>query len=300
MREGDNEDLETFEQHRPTLLSLAYRMLGDLSRAEDMVQEAWMRWQRRPTDVSVPKAFLLTVVTRLCLDELTSARARREEMRGDQLPEPVDLDESGIGQVEAIDQVSMAFLVLLQRLSPAERAVLILHDVFDVDHAEIGTLLGRTEVSCRKLLSRAREGVASERRALETSREEHRRLLMAFMQAVRGGEPQPLLDLLAEEAVLVVDPGPEGAGFGRIRAAGRPVVGARRIAALLHAIAKERSSRAGATSLHERELNGQPAIVVLRDGRPVSAILVSVVEGRIRAVFVQSDRSRLTHLGPLN
>src|SRR5438132_13741310 len=116
-----------FESNRPALLALAYRMLGEVARAEDVIQEAWVRWQQRKTEVDEPKAFLITTVARLCLDELGSARARREESRSDRLPEPVDLDEAGIGRVEMLDQISMAFLVLLQRLTPAERAGLLLH-----------------------------------------------------------------------------------------------------------------------------------------------------------------------------
>src|SRR5271155_3240865 len=149
------DDTVAFESHRPALLALAYRMLGDMARAEDTVQEGWMRWQNRHVAVETPKAFLVTTVTRLCLDELSSARARHEESRSDRLPEPVDLDESGIGRLETTDQISMAFLVLLQRLTPAERAVLLLHDVFDMGHAEIGAALGKSEAACRQLLSRA-------------------------------------------------------------------------------------------------------------------------------------------------
>src|SRR5438309_6410967 len=137
----------TFESHRPALLALAYRMLGEMARAEDVVQEAWVRWQGQ-AEVDEPKAFLITTVTRLCLDELGSARARREESRSDRLPEPVDLDEAGIGRVEMLDQISMAFLVLLQRLTPAERAVLLLHDVFDMSHAEIGSILKKNDAAC--------------------------------------------------------------------------------------------------------------------------------------------------------
>src|SRR5262249_7732280 len=148
---------KTFETHRSTLLALAYRMLGDIARAEDVVQEAWVRWQKRQADVDAPKAFLVTTVTRLCLDELGSAHARREESRSDRLPEPIDLDDAGFGRLELLDQVSMAFLVVLQRLTPAGRAVFLLHDVFDMTHAEIGARLGKTEAACRQLLKRARE-----------------------------------------------------------------------------------------------------------------------------------------------
>src|SRR5712664_2337220 len=127
-------DLAVFESHRAPLVAHAYRMLGDLGRAEDMVQEAWLRWDGRREEVDSPRAYLVTIVTRLCFNELDSARARREENRGDRLPEPLDLDAGGIGRVEMLDQISMAFLVVLQRLTPAERAVLLLRDVFDFDY----------------------------------------------------------------------------------------------------------------------------------------------------------------------
>src|SRR5258707_1520049 len=136
------DDTETFETHRPELLAMAYRMLGDMARAEDTVQETWVRWQNRRADVEAPKAFLLTTVARLCLDELGSARARREESRSDRLPEPVDLAENGLERTEMLDQGSMALLVLLQRLTAAQRAGLLLHDVFDISHAGIAASLG--------------------------------------------------------------------------------------------------------------------------------------------------------------
>src|SRR5262249_22311223 len=170
-------DLAVFESHRALLVALAYRMLGDLGRAEDMVQEAWLRWQGRREEADSPRAYLVTVVTRLCLNELDSATSRREESRSDRLPEPVDLEEGGLSRLESLDQVSMAFLVVLQRLTPPERAVLLLHDVFDFSHDEIATLVGKSEAACRKLLERARQNVATEKRLFSTSQDAHRRLL---------------------------------------------------------------------------------------------------------------------------
>jgi len=290
-------ETETFEMHRSALLALAYRMLGDMARAEDMVQEAWVRWQKREADVDAPKGFLITTVTRLCLDELGSARARHEESRSDRLPEPVDLDESGIGRVESLDQISMAFVVLLQRLTPAERAVFLLHEVFDMSHGEIAGLLGKNEAACRQLLSRARENVAAEKRVFQTSREEHRRLLMAFVGAVTGGEHDRMLELLAEDAVLIADSGPGGTRYGRLRNVGRPVVGSTKIATIMQAFARQ---DVAPPAIEERTLNGEPAVVAFRDGRPLAAILVSVADGKIRHVFVQTDAERLRHLAPLH
>lgn len=291
------DDAETFETHRPALLALAYRMLGDIARAEDTVQETWVRWQNRQGEVEAPKAFLLTTVTRLCLDELGSARARREESRSDRLPEPVDLDESGIGRVEMIDHISMAFLVLLQRLTPAERAVFLLHDVFDMTHGEIAALLGKSEAACRQLLGRARKNVAAEKRVFQTSREEHRRLLMAFVRAATDGEHASLVRLLAKDAVLIADAGPDGTRYGRIRSVGRPVVGRTKIAALMEAAARQKLPP---VEIQERVLNGEPAAVAFRDGRVVAAFLISVADGEIRHVFMQTDPERLRNLGPLN
>jgi len=291
-------DVATFEAHRASLLALAYRMLGDVGRAEDVVREAWLRWQGNADPVEAPRAFLLTVVTRLCLNELDSARARREESRGDRLPEPVDLDDSALAHVEALDRISMAFLVVLQRLTPAERAVLLLHDVFDMSHGEIASLLDKSEAASRQLLGRARGNVAEERRVLQSSRDEHQRLLLAFVHASRAGELGPMLALLADDATLVVDAGPEGARVGRIRNVGRPVVGSKRIAAFLATVARA-DTRPG--TVHECVLNGQPAVAVLgHDGRPRAAVMIAVADGRIRHVFVQADAARLGHLGPLH
>src|SRR2546421_7357014 len=287
----------TFEEHRPALLALAYRMLGEMARAEDVVQEAWVRWQRQGK-VDSSKGFLLTTVTRLCLDELGSARARHEESRGDRLPEPVDLDQAGIGRVEMLDQISMAFLVILQRLTPAERAVLLLHDVFDMTHADIAALLGKSDAACRQLLKRAREDVATERRVFQTSRDEHRRLLTAFVQATTSGDQDALLDMLAEDAVLIADAGPGVVRYGRIRNIGRPVVGRRKIAALLKVIGSQRVGPP--VELQERTLNGGPAVVLFQGGRAVSAILVSVADGKVRHVFLHVDAERLSHVGPPN
>jgi RNA polymerase sigma-70 factor (ECF subfamily) len=286
------EETTVFESHRATLLSLAYRMLGDFGRAEDIVQDAWLRWQGRDVAVDTPKAYLITVVTRLCLNELQSARARREEARSDRLPEPLDLARGGLDSIEAIDEVSMAFLVVLQRLTPAERAVLLLHDAFDFSHAEIATLVNKSEQACRQLLRRARENLAAERRGVAASREEHDRLLRAFIHASRGGDVDALTRLLADEAVLVADGGVDGVTVGRVRNLPRPVCGAMKIAAFLAAA----SQRNGGLETHECELNGQPALVARQNGRTVAALLRVGADGLIQRVFIHADPARLGHL----
>jgi RNA polymerase sigma-70 factor (ECF subfamily) len=288
-----SDDVAIFQSHRSMLVSLAYRMLGDLGRAEDLVQDAWLRWCGREGDVDVPKAFLIRIVTRLCLNELASARARREESRSDRLPEPIDLKASGLDALEAADDVAMAFLVALQRLTPAERAVLLLHEVFDFEHDEIARVLGKTEPASRQLLRRARENVAAERRQQPASRDDHRRLLHAFLGAVRAGDVDALKRQLAHDAVVIADGGATGVTVGRVRNLPRPLAGADKIAAFLTSA----SRRHGQLETRECELNGQPAVVAVRNGRAIVAIVLAVDSGLVRRVFLHADPARLGHVG---
>ena len=285
-------DLELFQSHRALLVAHAYRMLGDLARAEDIVQDAWLRWEgRRERQIESPKAYLITLVTRLALNELDSARSRREESRGDRLPEPVDLEAGGLERMEAMEQVSMAFLVMLQRLTPAERAVLLLRDVFDFEYAEIAALIGKSEAASRKLLERARRDVAAEKRLFTVDPEEHRRLLAAFTQAAREGEMEELVGMLAEDAVLVTDGGAEGRRVGAFRNLPKPLRGARRIAAFVSATARSADL---ATEIHS--LNGQPALVFFDGAAPFAVLMLGVAGGRIHRVFFHADAARLGHV----
>jgi RNA polymerase sigma-70 factor, ECF subfamily len=291
------DDAIIFEGERPSLLAHAYRMLGDLARAEDVVQDAWLRWQRREAEVDSPRAYLLTTVTRLCLDELGAARNRHEEPRGDRLPEPVDLELAGLARVERLDRISVAFLVLLQRLTAAERAVFLLHEVFDMSHKEIAGRLGRSEDACRQALKRAKDNVAGEKRVLEASREEHERLFEAFVSAMTTGDSVALEQLLADDSVLVVDPG-ERTRYGQIRALGGPVVGARRILSVVRAFLSEDATREA--QFARRTLNGAPGLVTLVGGRVTSALTIGVSDGRVRHIFVQYDARRLLHISGAN
>ena len=286
--------LAVFESHRQDLVALAYRMLGDMGRAEDMVQEAWLRWQNSEVEADSPKAFLVTIVTRLCLNELGSARSRHEESRSDRLPEPVDLDHGGLARIERLENISMAFLVVLQRLTPAERAVLLLHDVFDFDHQEIAALVDSNAPASRKLLERARRSLATERRMLTASPEEHRRLLQSFVNAATAGDIQGLVELLADDAVMITDGGPEGRTVGRQRNLPRPLQGAARIAAFVAATTK---SSYGTLSIEQHELNGQPAIVFWTGEQPFAALLLAVADGKVQRVFFHADPNRLRYLG---
>jgi RNA polymerase sigma-70 factor, ECF subfamily len=285
-------DLDVFQAHRALLVAHAYRMLGDLGRAEDMVQEAWLRWSGRHVHVESPRAYLVTLVTRLCFNELESAKTRREQSRSDRLPEPVDLDEGGIGRVEVSDQISMAFLVVLQRLTPAERAVLLLRDVFDFDYRDIGELLGKTETACRKLLERARQHVTQEKRLFSASAEEHQRLLTAFTTAASEGNIEALVSMLAEDAVMITDGGAQGRRVGGIRNLPAPLIGSAKIAAFVAATA-----RSNDLELELHELNGQPALVFYHENAPFAALLLAIADGRIHRVFFHGDLERLRYLG---
>lgn len=289
-------DVAVFEQHRSILKALAYRMLGDAARADDIVQEAWIRWQDREVEVENARAYLLTIATRLCLNELDSARVRREEPRI-QLPEPIVVDDHAIGgEVEVVEQVSMAFLVALQRLTPAERAVLLLHEVFDLSHGEIGELLHRSEASTRQLLRRARQAIASARPVQPISHDEHRRLLLAFSEASRTGDVAALVAMLAEDAMMITDGGPSGTRVGRIRNLARPLVGAKQIAAFVTAVARESAASTVAIESVVYVLNGQPALVRFVGGKPFGAMFLSVADGKIVQIFIQADPARLRQI----
>jgi len=288
----ENGDLAQFEALRPELTGLAYRMLGDIGRAQDIVQEAWLRWHQRQVEAESPKAFLLTIVTRLCLNELDSARARREESRGDRLPEPVQFEAVGLDRVETIEQVSMAFLVILERLSAAERAAFLLHDVFDFTHDEIAPLVSRTPAACRKLLERARDKMVAGRRLVTASRGEHERLLDGFLASVTTGNVAGLVELLASDAVMVTDGGASGRSVGPRRNLPHPLQGAARVAAFVVAAAQSVE-----LEVERRELNGRPGLVFYRGNAPFAALQLAVADGKIERVFFHGDLSRLGHVG---
>ena len=290
----NDDDLSVFESHRAQLLALGYRMLGDIGCAEDLVQEAWLRWKRRGEEAQSPRAYLLTLVTRLCLNELDSARRRKEESRSDRLPEPIDLQSGGLGRLEALEHVSMAFLVAFQRLTPAERAVLLLHDVFDFEHREIAPLVGKTDAACRKLLERARESLAAEKRMLTVSPAAHERLLAAFVRAASTGDTAALVAILAEDAVMITDGGAEGRSVGGLRNAPAPLHGSERVAAFVVATTKRGSA---ILTQDIRQLNGRAALVFHENGEPFGAITLGVDEERIHRVYFHGDASRLKRLG---
>jgi RNA polymerase sigma-70 factor (ECF subfamily) len=284
--------LAVFEQHRALLFSIAYRMLGSVADAEDAVQEAFLRWQRASeSDIRSPRAFLVTVVSRLCINQLQSARARREEYVGEWLPEPLVTDPgSDPSEVARVDEsVSMALLLLLERLSPAERAVFLLHEVFDLQHAEIAEALSVTEANSRQLLRRAQQHVQLARPRFRAPSGEHLELLQSFTEAARRGDLDHLVSMLSSDVVMHTD------GGGKASALLLPIYGPDRVAtATLHGLRKLLS-----LNVRQRvvEINGQPGVVSYRDGRPQSVFTIEAKDGRVRAIYIVTNPEKLSGVG---
>ena len=282
---------EEFEQFRPLLFGIAYRMLGSAMDAEDVVQEAFLRGRcAPPEEVRSPRAYLSTVVTRLSIDLLRSARVRREQYVGPWLPEPLLLEsEPDIADRVALDEsLSLAFLVLLERLSPVERAVFLLRDVFAYPYAEIANIVGKTEANCRQLAVRARRHVTEGGQRFEPSPERRDALTATFMRACAEGDLATLVSALADDAVLWAD------GGGVVTAARRPIHGAEHIARFLLGII--RHAPAGFT-VHRATVNGEPGIVVSVGGRPISVFAFHVEDGRIRAIYNVANPEKLRAIG---
>jgi RNA polymerase sigma-70 factor (ECF subfamily) len=267
-------------------------MTGSTADAEDIVQEAYLRWKRTDrTSVRDPKAFLSKTVTRLSLDFLKSARVRREMYVGPWLPEPV-VGEGAMAidsAAELAQDVSMALLMALERLSPLERAAFLLHDVFDADYAEVAEALGRSEAACRKLVSRARTHVRSSRPHNRTSSEEHARLVRAFGAAVLSGDTSALHRVLTDDAVLFPD------GGGKVVSALRPIHGADRVARFVLGVFKKFPLSSGAR-IYEETVNGGPGFVIEDAGKPIQTMAFEVEDGRIAAVYVVRNPDKLRRL----
>jgi RNA polymerase sigma-70 factor (ECF subfamily) len=279
----------TFEPHRRRLTGLAYRMLGSVAEAEDVVQEAWLRW--RTVDaaaVAEPGAYLSRVVTRLCLDQLKSARARREVYVGPWLPEPL-VEEAGPDAAhERAEDVTVAFLLALERLSPLERAAFLLHDVFDMEFAAVAVALGRSEAACRQLASRARVRVRDARARFPVAEAEGRRLAEAFMAAARAGDPAAFARLLSAEARLVSD------GGGKRVAARNVLAGRDRVAAFCAGVSRKTGWGDRWTTRAAR-INGLPGFVMTGpDG--VQTIALEIAAGAIEAVYIMRNPDKLTHV----
>jgi RNA polymerase sigma-70 factor, ECF subfamily len=288
----DETRLESFNRHRRLLFSIAYRMLGSVADAEDMLQEAFIRWQQAAVDqVRDPKAFLVTIVSRLCISHLDSAPVRREHAVGQWLPEPLltDREDDPLGVLRVDESLSMALLVLLERLTPVERAVFILHEVFGFAHAEIAKSLGLSEANCRQIFSRARRHIGDMRRRFEASSRAHRDLVDRFLDAAREGNIDGLLRLFASDVVLHVDRGPSVPVPNVVRGADKVVRAM---------VAGGRSLPEGAV-IRTATINGEAGAISYVDGRPYSAVIFDVRDERIVGVYIIADRDKLAHLPSL-
>ena len=285
---------EEFELLRPLLFSIAYRILGSVSEAEDAVQETWLRYESSPTQPASAKAFLAAAVTRISIDILRSARVRREEYVGQWFPEPLLTDpyQDPERSAQLADSVSMAALLLLERLSPLERAVFVLREVFGFGFGEIASAVGRSEAACRQLAVRARRHMDSGRPRFEADRREREKLAARFFDALREGDVDGLRELLAADAQLVGD------GGGKAPALARSIFGAEKVARVLASIFPW-LVRIEVT-LEPREVNGQPGAIFLdRDGKILSTVALDVLDGQIQMIRAVQNPDKLGHVGPV-
>jgi RNA polymerase sigma-70 factor (ECF subfamily) len=280
---------------RPLLFSIAYRMLASVSEAEDVVQDAFLRYQRALADgaeIVSPKAYLSMVVTRLAIDRLRSARARRETYVGEWLPEPLLTDDDPARHAEEADSLAMAFLLLLERLSPVERAVYLLHDVFGYGYDEVAAIVDKSEANCRQLAHRARNHIASEKPRFDASRKQRDELAARFLAAVTDGDVDSLVDMLAADVVVYGD------GGGKAPQWAAPIAGAERVARLLTGIGAQLRELGIAVERHR--VNGQPGAVFLdREGRVINVWSLDIVDGAVQTVRSVINPDKLQHLGPV-
>jgi RNA polymerase sigma-70 factor (TIGR02957 family) len=290
-------DAELLDELRPGAFAIAYRMLGTVSEAEDVVQEALLRLHRAQEEgerIESPRAYVSTVVTRLGIDQLRSARRRRETYVGDWLPEPLLTGEEDdpARQAEMADSLSLAFLVLLESLSPEQRAVFLLHDVFDYPYEEVARIVGKSEANARQLAARARRHVDERRTRFEVTREQHERLADRFFAAMEEGDVESLEAMLAEDVVLAGD------GGGKAPALARALHGARRVARTLGAWGRQ-AHRFGSFAIRRAEVNGQPGALFLDSAGGVIAVVgLDIAEGRVQGVRSVVNPEKLRHVGP--
>lgn len=292
---------DVFEEHRSLLTGVAYRILGSASDAEDVVQEAWLRWSSvDPAAVDDPRAYLVTVASRLAIDRLRSLRSRRESYVGDWLPEPVSDVPDGAEHAELADSVEFALLVVLETLSPLERAVFVLREAFQMPYAEIGGVIGREEAATRQLARRAREHVRGRRPRFEADRAVRRRITERFLKACLEGDLEGLTGLLADDVTLVSDSG------GRTRAPRRVLEGVANVGRFLSVLSQPRNaerflSSAGLGGTEElrpvvAEVNGGPAAVVAAGGSVAALVYLDVADDRVRNVYLLVNPDKMSRL----
>jgi RNA polymerase sigma-70 factor, ECF subfamily len=286
---------ESFETYRLYLFSIAYRMLGSAMDAEDMVQETYLRYRSTPPESIVShKAFLTTILTRLCVDQLHLARRQRETYLGPWLPEPIltaSPAESANPEerVDTYESISLAFLLLLEQLQPIERAVFLLREVFEYDYAEIATFVGKSEMACRQAFSRAKKHLADHRPRFPASPETHRQLLTGFLQAVQAGDMKALMNLLADDVTLWAD------GGGKVKgAATRPIAG--RIAVARFSVGATRRFLPAGSRMELAEVNRQLALIIRSDDRAYLVLTIEVEGQRIQTVRIVANPEKLARV----
>jgi RNA polymerase sigma-70 factor (ECF subfamily) len=286
-----DQDVAAFETHRRALTGLAYRMLGSRAEAEDIVQDAYLRWHAADrAAIEEPRRYLGTVVTRLCLDRMKSAQMRRELYVGQWLPEPV-VDEVFDGETagEVAHDISVALMLVLERLSPLERASFLLHDVFGLDFAEVARALGHGEAACRQLAARARAHIEAGRPRFPASREDGHRLAAAFQAAVTSGDTQAFARILANDAVLYSD------GGGKRAAALNPIRGADRIQRFFAGVARKNPALA-AIAARPATVNGLPGFVLRESDGSIDTMAIEPRGGRIVAIYLIRNPEKLQHV----
>jgi RNA polymerase sigma-70 factor (ECF subfamily) len=287
---------EVFQKHRSKLYGIAYRMLGSSSDAEDMLQEAYLRWHRTDVErVQTPEAWLTTTITRLCIDRLRAARAEREVYVGPWLPEPL-VEEDGPfpppeRNVELASDLSVAVLVLLEQLAPDERAAFLLHDVFDCGYGEIGAILGKNEAACRQVVHRARERVRRDRPRFRVTEAAHRKLVDKFVAAMQSADQEALLALFADDATWTAD------GGGKVLATSKSVHGGARVAKLLVGFARLLArGEGGIVTFHRVAINGKSGVLARRDGHPMMALSLETDGIRILAGYNVANPEKLSRI----
>lgn len=288
---GDRRHEELYQQHRPLLFSIAYRMLGSVADAEDMLQETYLRWQQAfSAEIRNPRAFLVTIISRLCINHLQSARVEREEYFGQWLPEPLVTEPASDAAdvLEIGESLSIAFLALLERLTPVERAVFLLREVFDYEYSEISRILEQSEANCRQILRRARQHVTPDRPRFEPSTEQREKLLQKFLEASSRGDMEGLLALLSNDVVLYAD------GGGKATAVPNPIYGPENVARfLIHAPKKFLPQNLVRRMV---QINGPPGIVSYLEGHPFSVFTLDIAAGRVRNIYIVANPEKLAHL----
>jgi RNA polymerase sigma-70 factor (ECF subfamily) len=283
-----------FEQHRGRLFGIAYRMLGSRAEADDVVQDAWLRWDRAGHEIRSPEAWLVTATTRLCIDRLRQLRAEREQYVGPWLPEPLTMDTAPPADraAELASDLSVAFLAVLERLAPEERAAFLLHDLFDSDYGAIAEILGKSETACRQIVSRARKRVREDQPRVQVSAEARRKLLHRLVDAVQAQDPSRLIEVLAAEASWTSD------GGGKTKAAKKVVHGAEHVARFATGVFHRRLAQ---VEFRDVVINGEAGIAAFVQGRLLSVISIRTDGQRILDVFsiLNPDKLRGLALSPV-